>query len=512
MSAPESTDSVPAGPAVWTVSQLAARIEGSLRDGLPAKIRIAGEISGPRQRTHWYFDLKDAGAVVSCVWFASAQRRSSVVPQDGQQVVVSGHVDFYAKAGKVSVIVDRVELVGEGAMDQAFRALCDELRMLGWFDPARKRPLPVFPRRIGVITSRSGAALQDVLDTMRRRCPAVGVVLVDVRVQGDGAAEEIAGAIRRLGRSAGNLGLDALLVTRGGGSKEDLWAFNERLVAAAIVESPIPVVAAIGHETDTTIAELVADERGATPTQAAMRLTPDRAALASHLDALSRRARHAMHKRIEIHRHRLSSVGRHPAMADPRRALASAMQTIEVLGLRLRGAVREDLRVAADLTSRLSRRLDPHRPAAVHARRAARLEFLLTQLRHAMLGRLADADLEGFAAELSRAVRGLTASSRTRIEACHRQIEAVSPLAVLQRGYSVTLGCDGKPLRSVAQVEPGDVLSTRMIDGAVHSQVTGREEGRFEARGSPVGPTPRRASQRSKPDDGPQMDLFRSGR
>jgi exodeoxyribonuclease VII large subunit len=167
-----------------TVSQLAGRISVALAQGLPAKVRVIGEVSGFRERTHWYFDLKDAGAVVNCAMFATAARQARFTPRIGQEVVVTGRVEFYDKQGKMSLLIEKIEPVGAGALELAFRALCEELRGLGWFDPARKRAIPACPRLVAVVTSRSGAALQDVLDTMQRRCPSTGVALVDVRVQG----------------------------------------------------------------------------------------------------------------------------------------------------------------------------------------------------------------------------------------------------------------------------------------------------------------------------------------
>ncbi len=469
----------------WTVSQLAVRIEGSLRDGLPAKLRVVGEVSGPRERTHWYFDLKDAGAVISCVLFASAARRLKVQPTQGAQVVVTGHIDFYAKAGKVSFIADRIDAIGEGSLDQAFRALCDELKALGWFDPARKQPLPTFPRRIAVITSRSGAALQDVIDTARRRCPAVAIALVDVRVQGDGAAVEIARAINALSDRAIAHDIDAIILTRGGGSKEDLWAFNERIVAEAVVNCRVPIVAAIGHETDTTIAELVADERAATPTQAAMRLTPDREALARQLDALQRRAIAALGKTIRFERQRLITAARHPAMADPRRTLARLADRADALQWRLTGAMRATLARANEATSRTARRLEPHRPVAVHARRSAMLEQVSLRLDRAT------------AVHLSIAAH--------RLDAAARQLDAVSPLDVLNRGYSVTLDGSGHAIRSTREVAPGDPLTTRVADGSIASTVVG--PGHAPPPASPKKPARRPRSAELTPDK-PQMDLF----
>ena len=469
----------------WTVSQLAVRIEGSLRDGLPQTIRVVGEISGARERTHWYFDLKDAGAVISCVLFASAARRLKVHPTQGARVVVTGRIDYYAKAGKVSFIADRIEPVGEGALDQAFRALVEELKALGWFDPARKRPLPTFPRRIAVITSRSGAALQDVIDTARRRCPAIDIALVDVRVQGDGAAAEIARAISAVSASAATLGIDAIIVTRGGGSKEDLWAFNERIVAQEIVNASVPIVAAIGHETDTTIAELVADERAATPTQAAMRLTPDREALARQLDALQRRAIASLVKTIRFERQRLITAARHPAMADPRRTLSRLADRAAVLQWRLTGAMRDTIAQANENASKTARRLEPHRPIAVHARRAAVLEHVSRRLQRAT------------AVHLTTVLH--------RLDSATRQLDAVSPLDVLTRGYSVTLDRSGRAIRSSGDVSPGDSLTTRVADGSIASTVVGT--GHAPPPTSPKNPT-RRAKAVQSSLDKPQLDLF----
>ncbi len=235
----------PAAPAVRDgavpVSRLAEIIALTLRDGIASPIRVVGEVSGFRDRTHWYFDLKDEGAVVSCACFAQAARKQGFTPENGQEVVATGRVDFYAKQGKTQLYVDKLEPVGAGALELRFRALCEELRGLGWFEVGRKRALPAFPRRVAVVTSRSGAALQDVIDTARRRCPAVELVVCDVPVQGDGAAPAIVRTLGELSARHGELGIDAVVVTRGGGSMEDLWAFNERAVAQAVLDCPVPI-------------------------------------------------------------------------------------------------------------------------------------------------------------------------------------------------------------------------------------------------------------------------------
>lgn len=466
----------------WRVAELAAKVDEALRLGLPAKVRVLGELSGLVERTHWYFNLKDAEAVIGCVMFASAARKVGYTPGNGQEVVVTGRVELYAKSGKLSLIVEKMEPVGAGSLDIAFRKLCEELRQLGWFDPARKRSLPTFPRRIAVVTSRTGAALQDVLNTMQRRCPAVGVVIVDVRVQGDRAAEEIAGAIRAIGGVHDSIGVDAILVTRGGGSKEDLWSFNERIVAETIIKSPVPVVAAIGHETDTTIAELVADERCATPTQAAMRLTPDRVELLRELAANRRRLSASMGRRIGLERERLRSVARHPFYADPAWMMARA-----------RAAIRES---ESRLTIRMKRLL------GIHAQKMASLAIRFERAQPAARLSIAEARFSHASGRLPRAMLAALRDARQTLDGAERQLQSVGPLSVLARGYSWTVRADGSILKSVQGVEPGEPLRTRLADGEVASVVSGGTHTPLRA-----GYSPPKRGRRTKPgaSDGPSL-------
>lgn len=413
-----------------SVSQLAARIASAIQQGFPATICVVGEVSGFRERTHWYFDLKDDSAVVNCVAFASVAKKVGFVPAQGEQVVLVGRPDFYAAGGKVSLIVESMERAGAGALDQALKQLVAEVKALGWMDPARKRALPLVPRRVAVITSRTGAALQDVLVTMRRRCPCVDVLVVDVRVQGDGAAGEVAHAIRRVGAQAAALRVDALLVTRGGGSMEDLWAFNDKELARAIVESPVPVVAAIGHETDTTIAELVADERCATPTQAAMRLTPDRSALLRQLDAESTRLTLLAQRMLRERRARVAFAERSRVVRDPGAIVDAYRERLLDARTRLASAVQDRCDDARGRLSHALAGVERLRPAAVLARGRERVR--------------------GVELALTRAQRSIHASAVQRLDALHRQLHAVSPQSVLDRGFSVTLSQDGSALRDAA--------------------------------------------------------------
>lgn len=474
-----------------TVSDLAARIQGVLRSGLGGKLRVVGEVSGFRERTHWYFDLKDEASVVNAVMFASAARKAGVRLENGVEVLAEGRVDFYAPSGRVSFIVERLRPVGAGALELRLRALMEELRKLGWFDPAGKRPLPAFPRRVAVITSRSGAALQDVIDTARRRCPAVDLLVVDARMQGASAAPEVAAAIRGLSSDADVLGIDAIIVTRGGGSMEDLWAFNERIVAEAIRACDVPIVAAIGHETDTTIAELVADERCATPTQAAMRLIPDRADLERQIDAMRRRLRSGLSQRVVGERRWLEGVERRPALADPLRIVSDRRERCDRLAAALPEALRRRFGAELRRIDAIDVRLQRRRPVAEQARRAERLRSLT--------------------ADLARAVRGAHESRVRELDALERELAVVGPMAVLQRGFAVVTLGDGGVVRSTGEVKPGDSITTRVADGSFRSVVGDADQIASQQGGRPASPAmlPPRRRRRRAPDDRDQLDLFR---
>lgn len=455
----QSDRSVPLRPA-----RLAELITRALTDGLPKTVRVIGEVSGFRDRTHWYFDLKDADAVISCACFAQSARRQVFTPRDGQEVIAAGRIDFFARQGKTQLYVESITPVGEGALELRFRALCDDLRARGWFDPGRKRPLPVFPRKVAVITSRTGAALQDVLDTARRRCPAVDIAICDALVQGPAAAASVVRAMSFIARHHERLGIDAVILTRGGGSMEDLWTFNEVEVARAVLESPIPVVCAIGHETDVTIAELVADERCATPTQAAMRLTPDRAALAEQ----TARAR-----------------GRLDAAL--RRAGIDAMRQHRAVGRRAVMGMRHLLASQRVRLAKLEARMACLRPEAVYAERRARLAAAEDALRRAALA--------------------ITERRGDRIDALERELAIASPLSVLARGYSVTTRADGSVVRAAGDAPPGEAIITRLADGTVRSIVTDGVRDAGRPRPAAALP-PRRPAKRKRRAGDDQPGLF----
>lgn len=488
---PPAPPSAPDRP--YTVSQLNTAIAHALQANFPANVRVEGEVSGLKRQTHAYFTLKDTDAVLSCVMFAPALRKLSAPFEDGLRVVASGRIDHWPKGGRTQLYVESVTPVGKGALEAQLRALIQEARQLGWLDPERKRPLPAFPRALAVITSRTGAALQDVIDTARRRCPAVDLYVIDTRVQGDTAPPQITQRIKAITQLRRQRPIDAVILTRGGGSIEDLWAFNDRAVAEAILRCPVPVVAAIGHETDTTLAELVADERAATPTQAAMRLTPDRAALAEQTDALGARlssaltrAARAERTRIQHHRRALHAAVRHN-LANRRRALDA-----------------------------LAQRLAHHRPDAVYERRAARLAEAHRRLRRALHARLAEQPHRAAALDLADAMNQRLAGAKQSHDALARELVLASPMHVLQRGYSMTRLTTGQIVRNPDQLTPGDTIETVLAEGTARSTVN--EPGTDTpppAEPRPAASLPKRTKpttapsrRRRKHNDDNQMGLF----
>ncbi|HEB60303.1 MAG TPA: exodeoxyribonuclease VII large subunit [Phycisphaeraceae bacterium] len=439
-----------------TVGQVSRLIDETLKDHLPSTVRVIGEISGFRDRTHWYFDLKDSEAVLNCVAFASVARTTGFVPENGMEVVVTGRIEHYAKQGKTQLYARRIEPVGQGSLEIAFRKLCEELREAGYFDPRRKKRLPTFPGLVAVVTSRSGAALQDVLDTMRRRCPAVAVGLVDVRVQGDQAAKEIARAIRNISRLHEKLGIDAVILTRGGGSMEDLWAFNERIVADVLFRCPVPVIAAIGHETDTTVAELVADERAATPTQAAMRLTPDRSALSEQLFQIRTRLVRSMSGYVKHERQRLLAVSRHSFFTDAQSRLEIASRRLTNDAKHLRSALQSQ--------------------AQQKSMKLAAVEQQLISLHPDQRLTIAKDRLSRVRADLTRALRVRHKTAAQQCTSLEKQLNLAGPGNILQRGYSITFNEQGRVIRSISRIKPGSSITTRFADGEADSQVISLRE------------------------------------
>ncbi len=473
-----------------TVSQLAIKIDHAIKAGLPDRFEVIGEISSISHRTHYYFSLKDDKAVIGAVLFASSARRLAYTPTHGDRVIAKGRIEYYAPSGRISLIVTSMTPVGAGDLEAQYKQRCDELRKLGWFDPATKQPLPTFPRRIAIVTSKDGAAVADVIDTMGKRCPSIELMIVDVRVQGESAKGQIANAIAKLNAHAQTLGIDAILLTRGGGSLEDLWAFNEMQVAQAIHDSALPIVAAIGHETDTTIAELVADERCATPTQAAMRLAPDRQALREQLSSLRSRLDRTVRSELRYEKQRLDAITASRSMSDPRQVIAIHRDRLDAFTDRLTSATTSAVAWRRSKLDRIALRLARHQPAAIHARREERL----TQLGD----------------RLGRGMGRMIATKADELDALARELYAIGPAQVLARGFTVTAAQDGSLVRSASDALPGQTIITTFADGKVRSSVEpeaadgpGPADPRLKKSPMPK----RKAKSRTKPDPD-QQELF----
>ena len=399
---------------------------------------------------HWYFSLKDASAQVRCCMFRQRNMLIGFAPRDGQKVLVRARIGLYEPRGEYQLVIDHMEDTGLGALKRQFEQLAAKLAAEGLFAPERKRPLPALPKRIGVITSPSGAAIHDILHVLARRFAAIPVLLYPVAVQGAAAAAEIVAALKLAGRRAE---CDVLILARGGGSLEDLWAFNDEALARAIAACPIPVVSGIGHEIDFTIADFAADVRAATPSAAAEIVAPDAEEWAASLRRLGERLQRALRRRIEAHRERLRWLIARAELVSPASRLAQQGQRLDELEQRLLRALRQ---ILADRRSAL--RLSVSRLWQLSP--VARLQG--TAARHAaLLARLRAAGLK----QLNRA--------RERLAPLVRTLNAVSPLATLDRGYAIVSLEGGGILRDAKDATAGTIIEARLSQGRIRAKVEG---------------------------------------
>jgi exodeoxyribonuclease VII large subunit len=432
---------------VWSVGALARELRGALE--ALGRVSVEGEVSRVTRAAsgHLYFDLKDEEARLACVvWRANAASAVRFELKEGMQVVAHGRLDVYPPRGAYNLNVQRLEPSGVGLLLAQFEELKAELKRRGWFD--RKRPLPKLPGTIGVVTSRDGAALRDFLRTRSLRWPLYPVRLAHAPVQGPGASVEIARAIERLDRS----GVDVIAVIRGGGSLEDLWAFNELPVAAAIRACGVPVVSGVGHESDTTLADLVADVRAHTPTDAAQTLFPERAALENELARLSGWLLEAVDGVLRARERRLAQLAGTRVLRDARWIAAERERRAGELVQRLGALLGERVALTEVRSGALHRRLE---------RRSPRVEL---ELRARRLERAASAGSAAISRVLER---------RERLgELAAAKLDAFSPLKILARGYSITTRVDGALLLDPAVLGPGERIATRLAGGRVISEVT----------------------------------------
>ncbi|MDO1528526.1 exodeoxyribonuclease VII large subunit [Fulvimonas sp. R45] len=439
-----SPDDQPAPPRhILTPSTLNGLVRGLLEDALPL-VWIEGELSNVSRPAsgHLYFTLKDSAAQVRCAMFRPKSGWLRFRPVDGMQVLLRARVGLYEPRGEFQLVAEHMEPAGEGALQREFERLKAQLDAEGLFDPGRKRALPRYARRIGVITSATGAAVRDVLSVLARRWPLAEVEVLPVPVQGREAPPAIVAMLRKASASGR---YDALLLTRGGGSLEDLWAFNDEAVARAVHASAVPVVSAVGHEVDFSIADFVADLRAPTPSAAAELLVPDAEALGRHLRQLRQRLVVLQQRRLQGLGQRVDHLLARLQAQRPQARLARDRERLAHLRRRLLGAMRERQQQRRSRLDKAHARL-----LAQHPRQ--RLQLLRRRL-------------DEQARRLHQCVERRLERERLTLRQAARALHAVSPLATLERGYAILFDAEGKVLRSAGEIAPGSAVRARLADG-----------------------------------------------
>ena len=494
------TKSRSVGRSPLSVSQVTALIKHAIETGLPPTIHVIGEISNFKRHSsgHLYLTLKDASSEISCVMWRSAAARLKFEPTDGMEVVATGGVEVFERAGRYQLYIRRIEPRGVGALELAFRQLHEKLAAEGLFDARHKRPLPPYPARIVVVTSATGAAIGDIVRTIARRMPCVRVLLFPVRVQGPGSADQVASAIRAIDKCAESLGgVDLMIVGRGGGSLEDLWAFNEEVVARAIFDCRVPVISAVGHEVDVTISDLVADLRAATPTAAAELAVPVLAQVLADLAEREERMRRAIAHKSAIASVTLDGLLMRRPFADPATTVHSREQAVDETVSRIERGVNDLMnarRRRVDAVEPVIQRITPHRYLLHHT---VVLRDLESQLRvrlaralaasHARMNELErrlerispagaiprlNERVTGLHRRLGDACRHRLVRLRDHIRSREELLTAMSYRSVLGRGFSITrLKKGGRVVRSTAKLRDRERVVTEVCDGTFESEV-----------------------------------------
>lgn len=420
-------------------------------DALLQDVWVRGEVSNFTRHSsgHLYFTLKDKDSRIKAVMFSAQASRLPFAPKDGTRIIARGNVSVFERDGQYQFYVSSMQPDGIGSLYLAYEQLKQKLESEGLFSPARKRPIPVYPRAVGVITSPTGAAVRDIVITMQRRHPSTPILLAPVSVQGTGAAPSIVQAIRTMNERKE---VDVLIVGRGGGSLEELWAFNEEAVARAIAGSAIPIISAVGHETDVTIADFVADMRAATPTAAAELAVPNRMELKQSMGHLGQRLHNGLLTQIRRKRDRLSRLQRSPFLTNPRRQLMTQQtERLDRLTSELAFRARAAWQRKGDRFQRLDRRLaetNPREAVRDAAKRADMARLKLLQLMNSHRREAAHA-----------------------VDVKLRRLDALSPLKVMQRGYSLVYNEKKRLVKSIKDVQLGDLVKVRLSDGELDCQV-----------------------------------------
>jgi exodeoxyribonuclease VII large subunit len=460
---------------VYSVSRLNREVRVLLERGLGV-LWVEGELSNFSQPPsgHWYFSLKDRDAQLRCAMYRVRNSLVGFTPRAGMQVLVRGRISLYEPRGEFQLIIEHLEEAGVGALRREFERLKSRLAAEGLFAQERKRALPRFPRRIGVITSPAGAALQDILQILARRYPPAAVLVYPTAVQGAAAVPTLVAA---LGTASARAECDVLILARGGGSLEDLWAFNDERVARAIRGCALPVVSGVGHEIDFTIADFVADARAPTPSAAAEMVAPDAQACLEALARTAQRLQAGMRRELRVGRSRLGAVGHRLGLAHPGVRLQQQMQRLDDLSQRLAGGTRGVVHREGQRLAELRARLQQHSPRHALGEWGARNQSLQLRLARAM-GQYhthAGARAEQLRGRLERAVRERVARSAQRLALARRALDAVSPLATVTRGFAIVKRADGTVLTDASAVAIGEEIEASLAHGTLTARVTGRK-------------------------------------
>lgn len=439
----------PAERRTWTVRDLVAAVRTQLEREY-GDVWVEGEISNFRAHDsgHLYFTLKDLNAQIRVVMFRSSARLLRFRPENGMQVVVRGRVTIYEDRGELQISAEYVEPKGAGALQIAFEQLKAKLEAEGLFDSARKKPIPTLPARIGIVTSPQAAALRDILNILRRRHDTASVLIFPAQVQGEAAALEVTAGVRYFNKTRN---VDVIIVARGGGSAEDLAAFNHEGLARAVAASEIPVISAVGHETDFTILDFVADLRAPTPSAAAELVIRSRQEVDEQLGGLHGRLEKAMRYQLLMARQNLTELAQHGAFARMMDLIHRREQRLD------------------DLVNRLA-----HGQRDVFEKQRRRFETLSAAVRHYDVRRVLGGmkkDLDARRTAIISAARNLLLERRVRVERMDTALQALSPLAILERGYALVFDASGKLLKDAAKVKAGDEISARLAKGTVRATV-----------------------------------------
>lgn len=435
---------------IYSVSQLNREAKRLLATHFMS-VRVEGEVSNfsAPSSGHWYFTLKDAQAQVRCAMFRGQQQRLGFRPSNGDLVIANAQVSLYEPRGDYQLVVDHLEQAGDGALRQAFERLKNKLLKEGLFDESRKQAIPVIPKQIGVITSASGAAIHDILTVLQRRFPAIPVLIYPVSVQGESAKFEISAALKLANQQAE---VDVIILARGGGSLEDLWAFNEEIVARAIVASKIPVISGVGHEVDFSIADFVADLRAATPSAAAEHAVPHQSEWLSGFRFMENQLAEKLRRQLNLQQQRLSWLNKSLQRQHPGEKLQRNAQRLDELEQRLNKSIKQTISQGQQQLALNSQKLKQFQPTDKILQHRHKLIYSQQRLQRAMQ------------LKLSTLKQQQISASQT--------LHAVSPLATLDRGYAIVqLQGSQKIVKSIADIAENDLLDTRLAKGRVVSQV-----------------------------------------